>query len=343
MISLTSSALAIFLSEYKLVNNLCTVYLDLHKLTADVLVESDTVKYLLRIHQLENVYADEKDVASFSFYIPEAVKLMTDKSTIKFVCSSQNKLAQVSCTAPNFNFMVETVDLEIEKFETDYKFVEYPELKQVSAAIKASKGLAQELMSAVTVELTNSLWCVHTPQSCAFGEFSGVQGTIPVQIFDKIYSSSLHVGIYQPTPTSIMSKVRYKNRDIYTLAPIQNEFSLSSSVPKLVDRCEKKWCKSSLSEDMISLFAGFLANIKKKTVAVSFSEGRVDITYSDTKFNLSTIDSTFNSKPITAQVPVKALVLIKSIAQEECEVYTDMEVLCLVNKTRGLILSGPVY
>ena len=120
MISLTSSDLAIFLSEYKLVNQLCTVYIDMHNLTADVLVEADNLKYLVHIRQLEHVYADEKDVASFSFYIPEAVKLMTDKSTIKFTCSSGNKLAQVNCTAPNFNFMVETVDLEISKFNTDY-------------------------------------------------------------------------------------------------------------------------------------------------------------------------------------------------------------------------------
>lgn len=344
MISLTSSDLAIFLSEYKLVNQLCTVYIDMHNLTADVLVEADNLKYLVHIRQLEHVYADEKDVASFSFYIPEAVKLMTDKSTIKFTCSSGNKLAQVNCTAPNFNFMVETVDLEISKFNTDYKFVEYKELKQVSAAIKASKGLAQDLMSSVTVELTDNMWCVHTPQSCAFGEFNGLRGTIPVSTFEKIYSSSLHVGMSQISPTSVMSKIRYKNRDIHILAPIQNEFSLSSSVPKLVERCSKKWCESKISEDMISLFAGFLANIKKKTVAVSFSTDRIDLTYSDVKFNLSTIDIKSTERPLTVQTPVKALPLIKGVITEEgCEVYTDMEVLCLMNKTRGLILSGPVY
>ena len=343
MISLTSSALAVFLSEYKLANHLCTIYIDMHKLTADVLIEADTVKYLVRIHQLENVYADEKDVASFSFYIPEAVKLMTDKSTIKFICSNDSKIAQVSCTAPNFSFMVETVDLEIERFNTDYKFVEYPELKSVSAAIKASKGLATEIMTAVTVELTDTLWCVHTPQSCAFGEFKGLQGTIPVNVFEKLYNSSLHVGFAQPSPTSLMSKIRFKNRDIYVLAPIQNEFSLSTAVSKLVEGCSKKWCDTSMSEDMQSLFSGFLTNIKKKTVAVSFSTDRVDITYADTKFNLSTIDVSSHEKPLTVQTPVKALTLIRMLAQDGCEVYTNMEVLCLMNKTRGLLLSGPVY
>lgn len=343
MISLTSSAIANFLVDYKLTGCLCTIKVDLHKLTATVLVEADTVKYLVRIHQLEHVYASDKDVASFSFYIPDAVKLMTDKSTIKFHCSGDSRIMQVNCTAPNFSFMVETVDLEIEEFSTDYQFKEYPALKQVSGAIKASKGLASELMVAVTVELTDGLWCVHTNQSCAFGEFEGLQGTIPVNIFEKLYNSSLRIGMTQPSPTSLMSKIRYKNRDIHILAPIQNEFSLSKSITKLIDRCEKKICDSVMSEDIISLVSGFIANVKKKTLAVSFSTGRVDLTYKDTKFTLSTLDTTSQERPITVQVPVKALLLIKSITEEECEVYTDMEVLCLMNKTRGLILSGPVY
>lgn len=344
MIRFTSSDLAIFLSQYKLTNQLCTIYLDVKTKSANVLVESDTLKYLLRIHQLESLDTDEVDVASFSFYIPEAVKFMTDESTIEFKYSKDVKTVQVNCTSPSFNTIVEPVELAIAEFDTNYKFVEYPELKYVSAAIRASKGLAQELMTSVTVELTDTLWCVHTPQSCAYGNFTGLKGTIPVNIFEKVYPSGLRVGFAQPTTTSIISKVRYKTRDVYVLAPIQNEFSLSSSVPKLIERCTKKHCQSKLSEDMISLFSGFLSNIKKKTLDVSFSKGRLDITFTDVKFRLSTVDINNTEPLLSIRVPVKVLMLIKNIMEDDgCEVLTDMEVICLTAQTRGLILSGPIY
>lgn len=344
MIILESNNIAGFLIEHKLTGSHCTIHIDRRTLSVDYLFVDDVCTYQLHEERLSNMYLDPTDSNVFSFEVPKIIQFMLPTSTIKFTTQNASGILEVTCNRPNFSAIVKCDNNHIDKLsDIDGDFIPFKPYAPVLKAIKSLKSLASELSNVVTVELGEEFWTVSVSQSCIFGAAKGLKGMIPSNLFEKIYD--FHAEVCQTSKTSITVR-KQLNFGYYILRiPISNSIELPNVVPKMVANCRREVCSSRLTQDVASIIGEIIKNVKKETIQVKFSDGRIDLIYVNNQINLTTVPAGTNTRNgIMITVPIKALIGMVNILDddEETLVSTNGELICLMRGTQGLLISGMI-
>lgn len=339
MLTITSSELSYILNKFKTIGKVCYIRVDDLTKTMKLCVDLDTVNLMVDFYQTPDMLYTDKET-EVSFVVPDIIKLADPDASLKLISNEDVRTITIECSKPHFTVQVPKSELTLEPFDTNYTFREMDCLQDIHKAVSLSKGLAQELSNNLMIELCNDMWLVHTSQSCYFGRQTVLKGSLPYSTFEKIYDPKLKIGFAQISDTVLMSKCRYAKYDVYMKAPLQDEYRLAPALPKIVERCNSKYYDVMMSEDVSTVCSGLITNVKKDKVNVVFSDNDVNLNYISNLIELNTKPGT---KGLTIQVPIRTLSLIKDMCVVGCELYSDMEVICLLNETKGLILSGPIY
>lgn len=344
MILVESKHFASFLLEHKLAKAHCTVWFNSMKSTADYVIETDTCVYHLHENEVIAI-ADQSDGNCFAFEIPSIIQFMIGTSAIKMRCTGSGnqtltQTLELMCDHPYFTAIVKCDNIYTEPFESFYNIYEpLAPYAPVVNAIKKLKGLASELSTSMSVEFGRVFWTVSTSQSCLFGAATGIIGSISSELFERIYDYKGY--ICQPTKTTLVIK-KTLDYGFYAIhVPIKTNNEFTTVIPTLVERCNKIVCTSDITRDVSTILGEIIKNVKRETVQLVLTEGRVDIIYNTMSMSLTTVPKGLDtSKGLTIKVPVKALASIADLISGPTEVSTNGDLICLMKDNKGLIMSG---
>lgn len=343
MLTVKSEALASFLISKNFVGRHCTIIFDNMNMEVSYIIQDNVT-----VHQLTEkfpviMYMDEGDKPAFSFIITEVPMFLTDNSVVTVNYNTRTNIVEFKVERPNFTALVKGDELISEAISmSDADFRSMKPYAPIIKAIKSMKGLSQELSLPITVEMDKSYWCVALPQACLFGTGAGIIGSTTSQLFEEIFDWDADVA--QPTPTSIITKKVIDKRTYLMSAPISSSLDMIKDLPDYVADIDIKVCNSEITPDVNQLIRNMLSNVKKKTLSLTFSPGRVDVAYNANSISLTTLNKTLDrDTSVCINVSVKTLQCITSIMVGSTEIMRSGDNICLLNSNQGLLLSGIVY
>ncbi len=343
MLTVKSEALASFLISKNFVGRHCTVLFNRNEMTVSYIIQDN-----ITVHQLSEkipkiMYMDEGEKTAFSFVVTEVPMFLTQDSIVQLSYNSRTNIIEFKVERPSFTALIRGEDLVSEGIA--YSGIEFKSMKPyapVLKAVKAMKGLSQELSLPISVEMDEKYWCVSLPQACMFGSGGGIVGSMSSQLFEEVFDWDADVA--QPTKTSIITKKVIDNKMYLISAPISSSLDMVRDLPNYVADIDVKVCDSEITSDVNQLIRNMISNVKKKTLSITFSPGRVDVTYNANSINLTTIKKQPDrNTSVCIEVSVKTLVCITSIMVGMTEIMRSGDNVCLLNLSQGLLLSGIVY
>lgn len=343
MLSVKSGALASYLISKNFVGRHCSVLFNRKEMEVTYIIQDNVTMHQLTEKMPMNMYMDEGERSDFAFVITEIPMFLTEDSIIQLTYNRKSNIVEFKVERPNFTALVKGDELVSGGIE--WRNVQFRSMKPyapILKAVKSMKGLAQELSLPISVEMDKKYWCVTLPQACLFGEGAGIVGSMSSQLFEEIFDWDADVA--QPTPTSIITKKVKDNRTYVISAPISSSLDMIKDLPDYVADIDVKVCDSEITNDVSQLMRNMISNVKKKTLSLTFSAGRVDLTYSANSINLTTITKEIDrSHSVCIDVSVKTLSCITSIMSGSTEIMRSGDNICLLNLNQGLLLSGIVY
>lgn len=343
MLTVKSEALASFLISKSFVGRHCSVIFDKVNMVVSYIIQDNvTVHELIEVNP-KSMSFSEGDSIGFAFVITEIPMFLTENSTVQLSYNSNTNIIEFQIEKPSFTALVKGDDLISDSI--DYKDMDFKSMKPyapIVKAVKSMKGLSQELALPITVEMDTKYWCVTLPQACLFGAGAGIIGSMSSQLFEEIFDWDADVA--QPTPTSIVTKKVIDNRTYLISAPISSSLDMVKDLADYVSDIDVKVCNSEITNDVSQLIRNMIANVKKKTVSLTFSPGRLDLTYNANSINLTTISKELDKQnSVCINVSVRTLSCITSIMVGSTEIMRSGDNICLLNLNQGLLLSGIIY
>lgn len=343
MLTVKSEVFASFIISKNFVGKHCSVLLNRNDMEVSYIIQDNVTIHQLTEKMPMNMYMDDGERPSFSFVVTEIPMFLTEDSIVQISYNSRTNIIELKVERPNFTALIKGDDLISD--EINWKGMSFTTMKPyapILKAVKAMKGLAQELALPISVEMDAKYWCVTLPQACLFGAGAGIVGSMSSQLFEEIFDWDADVS--QPTPTSIITMKKKDNRIYLISAPISSSLDMIRDLPEYVADIDVKVCDSEITSDVSQLIRNMIANVKKKTLSITFSPRRVDITYNANSINLTTITTPPDmDKSICIDVSVKTLTCITSIMVGSTEIMRSGDNICLLNLNQGLLLSGIVY
>lgn len=340
MVILESNNIIDFLIEHKLVGAHCTVLIDKHKLSADYVIVDDTCIYQFHEDKLKYIYFEQSDTLIFAFTVPKTIQFAGPGASIKFNVQPQMLMAEMICDKPYFTSVIKLDDNFSEKIDSlTGEFISLKPYAPVLKAIKSLKGLSSELYTSINVELGDEFWTVSVSQCCVFGAAKGLTGSITSQLFEKIYDFNAQIA--QISRTSLLLRKDVGSGNFYLIhIPISREVELPNIIGRMVSKC-KDVCTSQLTPDVRMIVGEIIKNVKKDTITVKLTEGRMDLNYVNNQVTLTTIPRSMDlPKGISIQVPVKSLISVVDILEEPTSILTNGEFICMMRDSKGLLISG---
>lgn len=343
MLIVKSEALASFLISKNFVGRHCTIAFDKTEMSVSYIVQDNVTMHQLTERMPKNIYMDEGEYPKFAFVITEIPMFLTSDSIVQLTYNSNTKIIEFKVERPNFTALIKGDDLLSDSIEfTGVEFTSMKPYAPILKSVKAMKGLSQELAIPISVEMDKKYWCVNLPQACAFGVGAGIVGSMSSQLFEEIFDWDSDVA--QPTPTSIITKKVKDNKTYLISAPISSSLDMVKELAEYVADIDVLVCRSEITSDVSQLIRNMLSSVKKKKLSLTFSPGRVDVTYSANSINLTTITKNYDrNQSVCIDVSVKTLSCITSIMVGSTEIMRSGDNICLLNSNQGLLLSGIVY
>lgn len=343
MLTVKSEALASFLLSKNSIGSHCTVLFDKCEMSVSYIIQDNVTMHQLTEFMPANMYMDDGEGNGFAFIITEVPMFLTEDSIIQLSFNNRNNIIELKVERPNFTAIIKNDELMSDAI--NWKSAEFKSMKPyapVLKAVKSMRGLSQELSLPITVEMDKKYWCVSLPQACLFGEGAGIIGSMSNQLFEEIFDWDADVA--QPTATSLITKKVKDNRTYLISAPISSSLDMVKDLPDYVADIDVKVCDSEITSDVSQLIRNMISNVKKKTLSLTFSQGRVDLTYNANSINLTTITKKLDREhSVCIQVSVKTLSCITSIMAGSTKIMRSGDIVCLLNLNQGLLLSGIVY
>lgn len=343
MLTVKSEALASFLISKNFIDRHCSVLFNKMDMSVSYIIQDNVTVHQLTEKIPSNMYMDEGEKSGFAFVITEIPMFLTEDSIVQLNYNSRTNIIEFKVERPNFTALIKGDDLVSDSINCEGAvFRSMKPYAPVLKAVKSMKGLSNELALPISVEMDEKYWCVTLPQACLFGAGAGIVGSLSSQLFEEIFDWDAEVA--QPSPTSIITKKVKGNRTYLISAPISSSLDMIKDLADYVADIDVKVCDSEITSDVNQLIRNMLANVKKKTLAITFSRGRVDITYNANSINLTTICKELDrNHSVCIDVSVKTLSCITSIMVGSTEIMRSGDNVCLLNSNQGLLLSGIVY
>jgi uncharacterized protein YktA (UPF0223 family) len=329
-----------FAEDRKLGGQHCTVRIDPISLIAKYIINDDICVYQLEENVVKDIFFDRNKPAEFSFYVPKFLSIVNLSNRLKITYNDSINMVELESEEKSFKATVPADDnhmLEIE-INDNLTYSKLSQYSRVIKAIKSLKGLASDLSATSMLEFDTDLWTVSVAQCALFGSASGLKGEISSSLFERIYDYNAEVSMV--TDTKGMMRGTFNGCKYYVTFPVKkNAANLPGSIPRMVTQCEEKVCDCILTNDVSSIIGSLLKSIKKEPVIIRFSDGRLDMTYENMQWNITTIKTNVD-KSVSIKVPNKMLTPVTDMLSESTQVFRKGEILCLMRGSLGMLLTG---
>ena len=350
MITLTSKMFTKFVLEHNLKEFSCTVRIDPINLSTNFIFTDDISFFQLKELTLDRVYFDRDQEAVFSFIVPDNIQIFSLSDTIKLTYHNSTNMATLEMEHPAINITIPCHNMSKDNLHR-YDVTYYPmsQFKNTLNSIKQLKGLASDLSIVSDLEFNGKFWSVSIAQCCLFGMGEGIDGSLPSQLFEKIYDYHASVAMIEKVINektgqrqTILQMVRdFEGGDYIIETQIrQSREKFPDLIPGMVAKCSRKVCDCIITNDVSMIVRELLKTVKKDAITVTFSDHRFDLEYNNIKVNMRTNTDVIRGNKISVKIPIKMLNSIASMLSEELEILTNGDLICIMKDNRGMILTG---
>ena len=342
MITLTSKLFTKFVLEHNLKDFHCTVMIDQVNLSTKFIFTDDICRYQLTETTLERVYFDRDKSAEFSFFVPDNIQVMSLADMITITCHNDIVTVTLEIIKPAIMITVKTEGLELEPmYKRDIPYYPMSQFKDTVNSIKQLKGLASDLSIVSDLEFNNKFWSVSIAQCCLFGVGNGIDGIISSQVFEKVYDFRANIAMISNTVAQMIGELEGGSY-IIEIPVKTSKDKFPDLIPGMVNKCSRKVCDCIMTNDVSSIVRELLKTVKKDAIDITFSDHRFDLEYNTIKVNMRTNAGKIEGNKISVKVPIKMLNPISSMLNEELEILTNGDLICMMKDNKGMILTGLV-